>query len=83
MLYFTKKGTVQSPEDISVVFVSALGQVWSLFKLSTKTRRQMRNVQEMGWDYVLILSHNVGLAPLGSHLLDKQIKSIRPNNLSV
>lgn len=68
MLYFAKTGMVQLLEDVSAVCVLALGQAKSLIKLFTKTRRQMRDVQEMGPESGLILNHTTDLDPLGSHL---------------
>lgn len=70
MLYFAKTGMVQLLEDVSAHIhnVSTLGQAKSLIKLFTKTRRQMRDVREMGPQSGLILNHTTDLAPLGSHL---------------
>lgn len=68
MLYFAKTGMVQLLEDVSAVYVSALGQAKSLLKLFTKTRRRTRDVRETGPQSGLILNHTTDLAPLGSHL---------------
>lgn len=62
-------------EDVSVVCVLALGQTKRLVKLFTKTRRQMRKVQEMDPESGLILNHSMDLAPLGSHLFRQSDKN--------
>lgn len=62
MLYFTKRDMVQLLEDVSAMLVLALGQAKSLVKLFTKTRRQLKDVQEMGVGCALILNHHMDLA---------------------